>query len=318
MTNYYEILGVSKDSSESEIKKAYRALSLKYHPDRNQSSNAAEKIREINDAYETLGDSAKKQVYDMKLSGEMMGNGVSNMEEFVNAGDMNNIFNMIFGGGFPGMPGVMHHHMSGDHSGVRIFHNGFPMGTQGTNIFHNLQKPPPIIKNVNITLSDSYNGSIIPVEIERWVLQDDIKVVEIKNIYINVPIGIDDGEYIIMRDHGNKINDSIKGDIKIGIHIVRTDTDIFQRQGLYLIHKKTITLKESLCGFSFEIQHLNGKLLCLNNNTHITIIKPNYKKVISGMGMFRDNICGNLIIDFEIEFPDSLSEDQMVQISNIL
>ena len=60
MKNYYDILGVSKDSSESDIKKAYRTLSLKYHPDRNSSSDAADKIREINDAYDTLGDATKK------------------------------------------------------------------------------------------------------------------------------------------------------------------------------------------------------------------------------------------------------------------
>jgi len=317
MKNYYDILGVSKDSADSEIKKAYRALSLKYHPDRNQSSNAAEKIREINDAYDTLGDVAKKNVYDMKLSNEQMGTSVGNMDDFANSGDMNNIFNMIFGGGFPGMhPGMVHH--MGDHSGMHIFHNGVRVGMPGVNIFHNLQKPLPIIKNINITLNDSYNGNIIQVEIERWVLQNDVKVTEVVNMYINVPIGIDDGEYIIMRDHGNQINESLKGDIKIGIHIVRNENDILHRHGLDLIYKKTITLKEALCGFSFEIQHLNGKLICLNNNTNITIIKPNYKKVINGMGMVRDNNTGNLIIDFDIDFPDVLTDEQMSQISNIL
>lgn len=318
MKNYYDILGVSNDSSESDIKKAYRALSLKYHPDRNSSSDAADKMREINESYDTLGDPSKKHIYDMNLANQSMGgnHGFNNMEEFVNAGDINNIFSMFFGGG--GFPGAVHH-MGGDHSNVHIFHNGFRMGgIPGVNIFQNIQKPLPIIKNVNITLEDSYNGNMVLVEIERWVLQNDIKVTEIKNMYINIPIGIDDGEYIIMRDHGNQINDDIKGDIKIGIHIARNDTDIFQRNGLDLIHKKTITLKEALCGFSFEIIHLNGKLLCLHNNTPITIIKPNYKKVINGMGMIRDNTTGNLIIEFNVDFPDSLTDQQIMQISNIL
>ena len=326
MKNYYDILGVSKDSSESDIKKAYRTLSLKYHPDRNSSSDAADKIREINDAYDTLGDATKKNIYNMQLENEMMGQrGVSNMDDFVNAGDINNIFNMLFGGGGGGgFPGAVHH-MGGDHNGVHIFHNGFRMGGMpgmpgmpGVNIFQNMQKPLPIIKNINITLEDTYNGNMVLVEVERWIIQNDMKVTEIKNMYINIPIGIDDGEYIIMRDHGNQINDTIKGDIKIGIHIVRNDTDIFHRNGLDLIHKKTITLKEALCGFSFEIQHLNRKLLCLHNNTPITIIKPNYKKVVNGMGMVRDNNTGNLIIEFHIEFPDSLTETQMSQISSIL
>ena len=63
--NFYDILGVSKDASENDIKKAYRKLSLQYHPDRNQESESEEKIRKINLAYETLGDKEKRRQYDM-------------------------------------------------------------------------------------------------------------------------------------------------------------------------------------------------------------------------------------------------------------
>jgi DnaJ-class molecular chaperone len=63
--NFYEILGVSKDASENDIKKAYRKLSLQYHPDRNQESESEEKIRKINVAYETLRDKEKRRQYDM-------------------------------------------------------------------------------------------------------------------------------------------------------------------------------------------------------------------------------------------------------------
>ena len=66
--DYYDILGVSKTASDAEIKKAFRSLSLKYHPDRNSTPEAAEKIREINQAYEILGDSAKRKQYDMEQS----------------------------------------------------------------------------------------------------------------------------------------------------------------------------------------------------------------------------------------------------------
>ena len=66
---HYETLGVSKDASESEIKKAYRSLSLQYHPDRNPSPDAKAKFQEINDAYETLSDAEKKQQYDNELNG---------------------------------------------------------------------------------------------------------------------------------------------------------------------------------------------------------------------------------------------------------
>ena len=64
MADYYEILGVSKNASDAEIKTAYRKQALKWHPDRNKSSEAAEKFKEINKAYEVLADSKKKHVYD--------------------------------------------------------------------------------------------------------------------------------------------------------------------------------------------------------------------------------------------------------------
>jgi len=77
-------------------------------------------------------------------------------------------------------------------------------------------------------------------------------------------------------------------------------------------------LKESLCGFKFDIHHLNGKTLCLNNSESNSIIKPNYKKVLSNLGFQRGNQIGNLIIDFSIEFPDSLSRDQIEKLASIL
>ena len=67
MTNFYDVLGVAQDASESEIKKAYRNLSLKYHPDRNPSEEAKTKIQQINEAYENLGDAEKREQYNNEL-----------------------------------------------------------------------------------------------------------------------------------------------------------------------------------------------------------------------------------------------------------
>ena len=63
-SDLYSILEISKDASEQDIKKAYRKLTLQYHPDRNNSSDAEEKIRKINEAYEVLGDKDKRMLYD--------------------------------------------------------------------------------------------------------------------------------------------------------------------------------------------------------------------------------------------------------------
>jgi hypothetical protein len=163
----------------------------------------------------------------------------------------------------------------------------------------------------------AYEGVIIPIEFERWVLINNVKHNELENIYVNIPQGIDDNEIIVLENKGHILNENVKGDIKIVIGVENSSE--FKRSGLDIIYKKKITLKESLCGFSFEIKHLNGKQLCLNNNVNRTIIKPMFRKVIPKMGMVRDNdTIGNLIIEFDIDYPDSFSEEQMEALSKIL
>jgi len=317
--NHYETLSVSQTASEAEIKKAYRTLSLKYHPDRNSSDDAATKIREINDAYEILGDAQKRQQYDAQLQGGGgfpfgMQGGMNDMN------DMGNIFKMMFGqGGMPGMHGM--HGMPE----IRVFHGGHPFGPGGHpfgpggmhgQMFHQMQKPPPIVKNIQLSMEQAFQGCTLPIEIERWTHIGDTKINETETIYITFPPGIDENEMLIMPNRGNVINDTNKGDIKITIQLLNTTQ--FTRQGVDLIYKKTISLKESLCGFSFEITHLNGKVLCLNNKASATIVKPNYKKVINGLGMIRDGNPGNLIIEFTIEFPESLTSEQITSLAAIL
>jgi len=314
MADYYEVLGVSKDASESEIKKAYRTLSFKHHPDKGGDIS---KCQQINEAYETLGDPAKKKEYDMRGSNPFpfpFGGGGSgggggefvNMNEFA---DIQNIFNMMFNrGGMPGMPGM-------GEPNIHIFHstNGGP----GINIFQNMSKPPPIIKNVKLTLYQAYTGISMPVEIEKWVVKDNIKIMETETIYINIPPGIDDNECLIMHGKGNSIQDVISGDVKFTFSIENNTP--FVRTGLDLSYHKNITLKEALCGFSFEIIHLNEKnTINLNNSTNVSIIKPNSKKVIPQLGMIRDTTIGNLIIEFTIEFPDALTNEQIKGIEAIL
>jgi DnaJ-class molecular chaperone len=310
--NYYDILGISKDASESDIKKAYRSLSLQYHPDRNSNADATKKFQEINQAYEILSDVQKRKQYDMGGGIEDMGGGFPGGMPH----EFQNVFNMMFGGGFPGggFPGMGG--MGGPE--IRIFHGGIPthihMG--GGNPFQRFQKPPPIIKNISISLEQAFSGCMFSLDIERWVLENEEKVNGNTTIYINIPPGTDDGEIITLQERGHIINDTCKGDIKI-VMKVENNTE-FQRMGLDLVFKKTLSLKEALCGFKFEIQHLSGKVLYLNNNSNNSIIKPNYKKILPSMGIQRANQSGNLIIDFQVEFPDALSREQIEKLSEIL
>lgn len=318
MPNHYEVLGVSKEADENEIRKAYRTLSLKYHPDRNPTQEAGEKFREINEANEILSDSQKRQQYDHELQ---FGAGPMEAE----MGDINNIINMMFGGGaFPGMPGfgipgMRVHHMGGG-PGVRIFHNGQQVHGHSFDpfeqMFQQMQKPAPITKHIEITLEHAYTGGRISFDVEKSVIFNGLRSTEIETIHIDVPKGIDNDEGIILRDQGNVVNDSIKGDLKIMFQIKNTTP--FSRNGLDLHIQKTISLKEALCGFVVEIQHLNGKKIAMNNMTNSTVIKPNYKKVVPNLGMMREGKTGNLVIEFLVEFPESLSPEVVEKLREIL
>lgn len=300
MPTHYEILGVDKTASQEEIKKAYRALSLKWHPDRNPSPEAHAKIQEINEANEVLSDEGRRQAYDNELAG-IPPPGAGFPPGFPgNDQGMADFINMMFGQGGPGGPGI------------HIFH-GMPPGFMPG--FGQMNMPTPIIKNLDITFQQAYSGCTICVDIDKWVMQNNVRVSETDHIYITIPPGIDNNEMIIMRGCGNTINPELKGDVKLIVKIGPSDT--YTRQGMDLIYKKKITLKEALTGFSFDLIHLNEKKLCLNNLTRI-IITPGYKKVIPGMGMIRDGHTGNLIVEFEVGFPESLTDEQVETLKTVL
>jgi DnaJ-class molecular chaperone len=314
--NYYNILGVSEKASKDEIKKAYRSLQMKWHPDKNHGNqDAINMTQKINEAYETLGDEQKREEYNIRRNNpnpfaSMNMNGGGGMEV-----PMNDIFNMFFGGGMPGMPPGMPFAgmpgMQGMPPGARIhIFNGGPMGFQQA-----MSKPPPIMKTINISMEQVLTGTTIPLEIERWIMENGIKVHENETIYVTVPQGIDDNELIILRDKGNVLNEHIKGDVKVFVKIIN-ETE-FKRSGLDLILEKNISLKDALCGFTFEIKFINGKSYTLNNNKG-NIIPPEYKKVYPNMGLTREEHKGNMIIHFHIDFPEKLTDEQIAKISDAL
>lgn len=298
MPSHYEILGINKNATEVEIKKAYRSASLKYHPDRNSSSDAIAKIQQINEAYEILSDKEKKQNYDNELNG-VRPNLFQQVHTNFNTdfGDINSMFNMMFNGRpfHPGMPNV------------QVFRNG----NTTTHVFTSSTHigPPPIInKNIEITLEQAYTGCHIPVEIEKWIQHNnDNKETLVETFMLEISEGINDNANIVIKGIGNQ-NPHGKGDVRFIIQV--KNNTIFKRQNLNLLCDKEISLKEALCGFSFEFVHISGKKLNVNNNNPVTIIKNGQIQVFKGLGMKSGNIIGDIIFKFHIVFPNELTDIQ--------
>jgi hypothetical protein len=233
--------------------------------------------------------------------------------------NMDDILQNLFGFGGMGGPGMMPPGMGGFPPGmngfppganVHIFRNGVPI-----NINNAMQKPQPIIKTISINMEQVMNGANIPVEIERWILENGNKVFERETIYVAIPKGIDDNEIIMLRDKGNILNEQNKGDIKLFIKVENTSD--FKRNGLDLILERKVSLKEALCGFAFELKHINGKSYTINNNPG-SIVTPAYFKNIPNMGLTRDGHSGNLVITFDVVFPETLDLDKIAKLKEIL
>jgi DnaJ-class molecular chaperone len=308
--NLYEILEVQETSSIDEIKKSYRKLSMMYHPDKNKNNpDATAKFQKISEAYETLGDAEKKKEYD-----SMRNNPFVKMMSSPGQNPMEEIFSQFFGG-------IPFGHMQSFGPGqstpfgapnVRIFHNGVHVNPQGFS--KAIQKPTPIIKTVSVPIDKILTGTTIPVDIERWIIEDGNKVFENETVYVTVPKGIDEGEIIVLRDRGNVAREDCKGDIKLFIKI--DNNTEFKRSGLDLILEKTISVKEALCGFTFELKYITGKIYTINNSSG-NIISHGYRKIIPNMGLSREQHTGNLIIIFEVKFPEKLKEDVMEELKKI-
>ena len=106
------------------------------------------------------------------------------------------------------------------------------------------------------------------------------------------------------------------GDVKLTIRIL--PHELFERKGNDLYCVKRITLKEALCGFTIEIQQLNGKTLRLNNITNKSVITPGYVREFEHYGITKGSETGILYVQFEITFPETLTTEQMEELDKIL
>jgi DnaJ-class molecular chaperone len=297
--NYYDCLGVSKTASQDEIKKAFRKKSLLCHPDKPNGN--AETFKKINEAYQTLSDEHKKRIYDMQQNGNIPNNGF-------NPHDMSNVMSMFFQNGFPRNlnPQQNQGKYTNANTNFKVFYNGRPIK----------KKNPVLMQHITISIEQSYNGGVIPLEINRWIMVDNVKTVEKENIYVKFPRGIDNNEIIVLKGKGHAIEDSEQGDVKIVFNI--TNDTVFIRKGVDLVYNKTITLKEALTGLEMDIEHINGKKYKVDTVKNFCIINNNSNTSLPNLGMTRENVTGKLIINFKVEFPKTITPENREKLKECL
>ena len=327
--DYYKILGVDEKSSDDEIKKAYRRMSMLHHPDKNGNTDESKQMfQELNNAYAALSDANKRRTYDMMRKGGGGGGGGGGFHHFGGGGGggvppgfppgiPEELLHMLFGAGLGG-GGAHHGHGPGPRVVFQSFNNGRPMGAQQHQPQQQQQQQQPhvriyqvpetIIKTVSMTLEQCFNGCSIPLEIDRQVPDNDIIKIERETIHAQIPKGILGGDTIILTECGHMNEAGMKGDVRIVINVLQHP--VFKVENIDLTIEKTVTLKSALCGFDFEITHLNGRIFKLANKPG-SIIKPGSIKTIPGLGLEKNGETGVLKIKFNVEFPETLTMEQI-------
>jgi len=323
--NYYEILGVPINASQEEIKRKYRNLQLQYHPDKDNNLSRG-KYQDICDAYEVLSKKESRLEYDNKLNNKLIvstdnilhnnnNNSSSRINENIGEKFMENFIEKIFN------PEKSNNQSIDKNNILMNMLDDAMSSIQNSDINFGLDYHiEEIVKPINITYEESYMGCVKNIKIDREVTyigsdKKTHKLIEDELIYINIPMGIDDGEIIILKNKGN-IFGKLKGDVKIIVKLKKHQ--IFDREGLDLILNKNISLVEALSGIKLQIIHLNNKKY--NFTTEDKIIQPNSIEEIKELGFKREDMSyiGRLLIKFSVNIPEKLTLEQRKEICNII
>eukprot|EP00929_Paragymnodinium_shiwhaense_P115261 TRINITY_DN84009_c0_g1_i1.p1 TRINITY_DN84009_c0_g1~~TRINITY_DN84009_c0_g1_i1.p1 ORF type:complete len:367 (-),score=84.18 TRINITY_DN84009_c0_g1_i1:287-1300(-) len=331
--DYYKLLGVSRDAEEKTIKNAYRKAALKWHPDKNQDKKelAEEKFKEIAEAWDVLGDPQKRAIYDQYGEEGLKGgpappdksadgphNNVPGGFQYEFRGDPNEMFSRFFKdsfqrsssfgeapfddfgflfGGRDGIPTKRHRGMNEN--------NGMGM---------NAGRVQPSMHDLHLTLEELYSGTTKKVKVTRTstTLQRDADAI----LEIQVKPGWKAGTKVTFAGEGNEVSNGVAQDI---VFVVREKAhSSLTRDGATLLHHAKIPLVGALTGCKVDVATLDNRILRVNVRD---IVTPSYTKVIKGEGMpsSRDPTNkGDLIITFDVAYPQSLSSEQKDVLRDVL
>lgn len=340
--DYYKILGISKGASDDDIKKAYRKMALKYHPDKNKSPGAEEKFKEIAEAYEVLSDPKKKEIFDKYgeegLKGGMGGGGggVNNGSyTYTFNGNPHDTFRMFFGdenpfesffhfGGPSGHPGGhrMFFGQGGGHEDMDVDEDPFshfgrpgPSGYHGHHGFGHgggmpgrKRQDSAVVRDLQVSLEDIYKGTTKKLKITRKILNPDGRSTrtEDKILTIDIKPGWKAGTKITFPKEGDQTPNNIPADV---VFVIKDKPHpVFKRDGSDIKYKVRLPLKDALCGCTLQIPTIDERKIPLRLTE---VIKPNSTKRIQGEGLPLPKTPtkrGDLIIEFDVSFPKTLTQ----------
>ncbi len=266
--DYYEILGISKNATKQEIKKAFRKLAMKYHPDKNKEAGSEEKFKEINEAYEILSDDTKRQKYDQfghnAFDANSRFSGFSGFNEFEGFGDFEDIISSFFGGGKRNQ--------------------------------NRPRKGEDYQMKTTISFEESIFGKTIEQKLNKYVNNQKVS----KKVEIQIPKGIKDGQQIVLREFGGPgINGGPNGDLYIIVFV--KEHKIYKRNNNDIVINVSISFLDVIAEKEIEIPTPYGiEKIKLNH-----LIEYGDTITIKNKGFQFDNSYynGNLIIRFLILMP---------------
>lgn len=335
---FYNILGVGKDASANDIKKAYRKLAMKHHPDK---GGDADKFKEITRAHEILSDPEKKSNYD-KYGEKGIDGGPGGMD----AGD---IFSSFFGGGGGG--GGRRGPKKGKDVRFRLaveladLYNGGTKklrltksiicaackGAGGANVrkcpgckgsgvrVYMRQLGPGMVQQIQAHCDDCGGEGEIMSAKDRCKECAGEKIQKVKKtLEVHINAGMRNGEKVVFRGESDESPGLQPGDVIVELECKKHP--LFVRQGDHLFLKKKITLLESLTGFSFSFEHLDGRIIKVQTQKNQITPHESFKLVQDeGFPTHRNKVIrGNLYIEFLVQWPESLNPKAANQLKDLL
>lgn len=334
--DYYEILEVSRDSSGAEIKKSYRKLALKYHPDRNPDNKEAEdQFKLVNEAYQVLSDDEKRSIYDRYGKSGLEGRGMGGFES-ASMDDIMDIFNSMFGGGFGG--GFRKRNDSNQKYTLDFeielhleFHEAIFGCTKEIDIGYKIPcdsckgsgakggametcstckgQGQVIMRQGFMTFSQTCphchgKGQIIKEKCEKCKGQG-FEMKE-EQVTIEIPAGIDSGNRLRVKGHGNQAKDKQRGDLYITF-VVEED-EHFIRKGNDVYIEVPVFFTQAVLGESIMIPSLSGELtLELKKGTKD---KEQFVFKNEGIADVHGGRKGRLIAQIKMVLPTKLNDEQ--------